>query len=399
MFRRNGNISHAIDCLLPILLVLTLLSCDAYYEYPNIFRAKDTVKEAEVKAKAHEIQQALERYAVDHNGQYPAFLIGGDSLGWDPVNGCKVITTVSDENLPPPNDPLIELGYLADYPGNVFIDPGEGITSVIAWTGASLDEGDGDVRFGFLGETMGNCLNDSRVLFDSYGVPTRHRFTLSQNPDAYLGILEEDSPNPFYTMGGIFQWDSNAEGTRRSDVGGRKIKAFWPGQFFYRAGGDFGITDPSTITSEGHEQVWGWPYERIDKFILGAYGSPRSDGFDILRLTVKDGNTASMLDGAIDGAIIGEFYQDHQNPDRAASHPDFDFRVQYSNPEVFGGGNFGLMPQFPYYQAGSGDWMYGAPDGLPDGVIIVLISGSDLPFVSKYLPPLDRTATGVRIAD
>ena len=75
--------------------------------------------------------------------------------------------------------------------------------------------------------------------------------------------------------------------------------------------------------------------------------------------------------------ISGEFYQDSTDPEYASSHPDFEIEVGYSNPEVYGGGQRGLMPQFPYYKSGTHAWMFGAPDGFRDGVIIVLTSGSD----------------------
>ncbi|MCX6644835.1 MAG: hypothetical protein NTY09_00535, partial [bacterium] len=78
------------------------------------------------------------------------------------------------------------------------------------------------------------------------------------------------------------------------------------------------------------------------------------------------------------GLINGYYYQDHQNPTMDRSHPEFpDIQVTYSSPEVFGHGEFGLMPQFPYYQAGTKAWMFGASDGIRDGVILVLTSGSD----------------------
>ena len=35
------------------------------------------------------------------------------------------------------------------------------------------------------------------------------------------------------------------------------------------------------------------------------------------------------------------------------------------------------MPYYPYLDPSSGDWMYGAPDGFRDGVIIALTSGTD----------------------
>jgi hypothetical protein len=52
-------------------------------------------------------------------------------------------------------------------------------------------------------------------------------------------------------------------------------------------------------------------------------------------------------------------------------------QVGYSNPEVFGGGARGLMPQFPFYDTLTGEWLYGAPDGYPDGIVLVITSELD----------------------
>lgn len=32
------------------------------------------------------------------------------------------------------------------------------------------------------------------------------------------------------------------------------------------------------------------------------------------------------------------------------------------------------MPQFPYFDAEMREWLYEAPDGFPDGIVLVLIS-------------------------
>ena len=85
-----------------------------------------------------------------------------------------------------------------------------------------------------------------------------------------------------------------------------------------------------------------------------------------------------MGSGAMTGFIYGEYYQDNMNPEAAQSHPDFpNLKVLYSNPEVFGGGARDLMPQFPYYESRSNAWLFGAPDGHRDGVILVLTAGGD----------------------
>ncbi len=361
--------------LIELLVVITIIGILAAIALPNYIKAKDKAKEAEVKANCHTLQIALERYATDHSGAYPNYILGGDTRGWDERSGCRALTMPASEDTRPPRDPLIHFAYVYSYPDNPFIDAGEGITSVIAWTGASLDLGDGDIRFGWTGELMGNCMDDPRFLFRGYNDPTRLQWTLYPVPGAYLGILNGNSPNTFYCMGGLPQW--SRENLGESDLEGEAIKAFWPGQFFYRCGGDFFIANPLNVSGSEYESIWGWPYMRVNKYILGGYGSPRTDGLDVIRLTTEEGGAASTQGGAISGMISGQYYQDSTDPERDASHPDFDVEIGYSNPEVFGGGERGKMPQMPYYAAGTHAWLFGAPDGYRDGVILVLTSGSD----------------------
>jgi len=362
--------------LIELLVVITIIGILAAIALPNYIKAKDKAKEAEVKANCHTIQISLERYATDHSGAYPNYIMGGDTRGWDERSGCRALTMPPSEATRPPRDPLIHYAYVYSYPDNPFIDAGEGITSVIAWTGASLDLGDGDIRFGWTGELMGNTLDDPRFLFTGYNQPTRLQYTLYPVSGAYLGILNNRSPNSFYCMGGLPQWERNGGGA--SNTEGEAIKAFWPGQFFYRCSGDFFVANRLNVSGAEYENIWGWPYMRVNKYILGGYGSPRTSGLDVIRLTTESGEAASTKGGAIAGMISGEFYQDHTDVNLDQSHPDFlDNEVGYSNPEVYGGGERGLMPQFPYWKAGTQGWMFGAPDGYRDGVIIVLTSGSD----------------------
>jgi len=371
--------------LIELLVVITIIGILAAIALPNYIKAKDKAKEAEVKANCHTIQIALERYATDHSGAYPNYILGGDTRGWDDRSGCRSLTYTGDEDKRPPRDPLVHFAYVNSYPHNPFVDSGEGITSIIAWTGASLRLGDGDVRFGWTGELMGNTLDDPRFLFTGINKPSRLQWTI---PDLavlkqhYIGILNVNSPNSFYCMGGLPQW---VRGSGASDTTANAIKAFWPGQFFYRAGGDFFIANALNVTGADYETIWGWPYMRVNKYILGGYGSPRTDGMDVIRLTTLSGEAASTVGSSITGVIDGEYYQDHTQTAVQQSHPDFPgLQVQYSNPEVFGGGERGLMPQFPYYQAGTRGWMFGAPDGYRDGVVLVLTSGSDSEKFSEW---------------
>ncbi len=357
MFKSNERGFSLIEIvvLLSLICVLGATSCIADYMH-----ARDKAKEAEVKANCHTIQIALERYATDHSGAYPKYILGGDEQGWDPISGCKAIADAPDSESRPPYDPLIHFGYMYSYPANPFIDPGKGLEVTVAETGSQAELGYGDVRFGFTGEIMGNCLDDPRFLFDAEGQPTRLQYTMLPDAAKNIGVLRRSGSNSFYCQGGL-----------------KSGKAWWPGEFYYRSGGDFFVADPNNVTGAQYETIWGWPYMRINKYILGGYGSPRTEGMDVIRLTTKSGDTAGMVSSAVTGIINGEFYQDHEDLTRSASHPDFPVRAKYSNPEVFGGGENGQMPQFPYFQSGTRAWLFGAPDGFRDGVILVLTSGTD----------------------
>jgi type II secretory pathway pseudopilin PulG len=348
-------------------LTISALTIAAVLALPEHIKARDEAKEAEVKANLHTIQEALERYAVDA-GAYPAYILGGDIEGWDPRTGCRAVILHPNETSQPPVDALIRYNYLTTYPHNPFIGPGGGISTIIPATGASVKPGDGDVRFGWSGEKMGNCLDDPRVLFDRY-FPTKYSYTMYPVAGAFLGVLNTNSPNSFYTMGGLPEW--SRENMSQSADDSTYFGNYWPGEFFYRAGGQF---DFESTEGTGSEFIWGWLYTKIDKYMLGAYGSLRTEGLDVIRLTSKEGQAACMMPNAIMGSIQGQYYQDHSNPEREASHPSFNVRVTYSNPEVFGGGEKGLMPQFPYFDAEMRDWLYGAPDSFPDGIVLVLTS-------------------------
>lgn len=321
----------------------------------------DKIRESELQDNIFTIKTALDRYASDHNDTYPEYLIGGDARGWNLENGCLAVTEPSEDRRPP-IDPLIELGYLGDYPGNPFLGPGGGVQTIIAKTGARLEEGCGDVRFGYDGTAMGNTLSDPRFLFDGPCEPTNLQFTMLPDAGANLGVLRANGPNPFYCVGGI-------PGTP-----GETIKTWWPGEFFYRARGTLNISAIEDVRGERHETIWGWPHKAINRYILGGFGSHRIDGEDMIRLTTKRGLIAADNPDALCGFIPEQYYQDHYDTRAPQSHNDIEFKISYSHPEVMGAGRAGLMPTFPYYYYRAGDWLYGAPDGYVDGIIVIYTS-------------------------
>jgi len=364
--------------LIELLVVITIIGILAAIALPNYIKAKDKAKEAEVKSACHTIQIALERYATDHSGKYPNQIYGGDIRGWSPEiidnwpYGCWAVALQD-----PPYDPLIFFGYQTSYPSNAFIDPGEGRTSVIFWTGGSTTLGLGDPRFGFTGETMGNCLNDPRYLWNSYGYQNRSKevemiYNWQGTVQNLTAMIQFNTPNnPFYGMGGLPQWSRTAIG--QSDLSaGQTINAFWAGEFFYRSGGDFFIKNETTIgqTNPPPQFIWDFPYMRINRYMLGGYGSPRTQGTDCIRITGANGATTNNTEGATGDVYVT--HGDFKDEDGTAL-----FEIQASPPEVFGGGGLGTMPTFPYWTQYNREWAYGASDGYKDGVIITLISGSD----------------------
>ena len=62
----------------PMRLITALSPILAAIALPNYIKVKDKAKEAEVKANLHNIQLSVERWAVDSEGPYPNYLIGGE---------------------------------------------------------------------------------------------------------------------------------------------------------------------------------------------------------------------------------------------------------------------------------------------------------------------------------
>ena len=229
---------------------------------------------------------------------------------------------------------------------------------------------------------MGNILEDPKYLWKQLSsgqiqlTRVKNCF-LPEAADDWVGMIQYNTPaNPFYAMGGIPEWERFTTDTNRgvaiSDLeSGITLKAFWPGEFFYRSGGAF-LFQQNFLVEEGTNPdlhyIWDFKYIRIDRYFLGGYGSMRTDGLDLIRLTAENGRAINNTLGYYNGGT----YEPHPSFVRTNSTP-----ILFSNPEIFGGGERGKMPYFPYLDPTSKDWIYGAPDGFRDGIIIALTSGTD----------------------
>jgi len=145
--------------LIELLVVIVIIGILAAIALPNFIKARNKAREAEVKSNVHAIQIALERYAVDSGGVYPSFMVGaerqsnliksvldfqGNGVAQFPKAGPTPFCKTSDPNLAVPlgnpdgirisMDPLIQFGYLSEFPVNPFARRDSGM-----WNSSSIN--------------------------------------------------------------------------------------------------------------------------------------------------------------------------------------------------------------------------------------------------------------------
>jgi len=284
----------------------------------HVYRRHD-YREVQLKSCLHNIQLSVERFAVDTEGSYPQYLIGGE-----PGNAGADLAS----------DPLIRTGYLDAYPSNPFSPKQDQYQkktvlelqhelSKCRYGPDPLRPGnpDGDrygYRFGNDGTLMGQVLCNARLTTRQYEDPVTGE--ISQVP------TWADVEYRFWDM-----WKSS------------KPEPFMPGQFFYKGVG------PIISTSEDVEpdaEKWILPTE-IDQYMLGVYGSLKSKGKDILG---------------------GE--QDSCWFRKGRNNLKYSLRT---NSELAPSGHAGS----PFGSRNESELMNGNPNGIRDGIILVLTAGED----------------------
>jgi hypothetical protein len=206
--------------------------------------------EVESKSNIHNIQLSIERYAVDHHGEYPSYLIGGQGKYSEFIEGDAVpfvnITDCPDRDKL--SDPLLREGYIEAYPKNPFARISPATHKFQSDEKDPLRNGTNEAkfhgtRFGPYCTQMGNVMADKRytefTITDSKGL--KHTYPTFA-----------DVAYPCSDM-----WKK------------RRPIAYLPGDFFYR-------TRSANVVENGVER------EVIQDYMLGVYGSIHNKGKDVI---------------------------------------------------------------------------------------------------------------------
>ncbi|MCB1187129.1 type II secretion system protein [bacterium] len=354
MAAKGSNTGRWLMGVLSVVIVAALI----LVAVPNMIRVTDcNNREAETKQNVHNIQLAIERYAVDHGGTYPLWLSGGSELRqeirrmdtsvW--VEGGELLDVVDfDPGPPSPDllaDPLMAEGYLPRYPRNPFT---RGSSTVLEDQLRDLQEQLDDplrpdngsdfappaLRFGRDYTLMGNVMADPRYAWmmdglDSNGGPLMNR-TGSDVIYRCWDIEELDEPQ------------------------------YWlQGQFLYKV--------PSGRTSFVNDiSQFSFKSDVSGDYILGTYGSYRNKGKDILGdelpwQVIQNGNAKANLLWSFNGIEVpGKSY-------RQGSPYNWPVAGDYSG--------------FPI--------CYGNPNGQRDGLILVLTAEDPADMQFDYPDPQD----------
>lgn len=275
--RREPLSARSGFTLIELVMVIVVIGILAAIALPSYVKIKERAKEAESKAALHNIQIDLERFATDHEGDYPPYLIGGS-------NATLVLKIGADDQLSQSlaeidrtrcSDPMLRAGYLDSYPRNPFIRNTLPVQQIQVGAGDPLRSAlyDGKqmgTRFGAFGKLMGQCLCESRYLMWNYKDPVTNE--IKRQP-TWSNIQYE-----FFDV-----WS-----------GSQRQRAFLPGSFMYKSIGEI-VAQPDESNNRDYVEVNGKtaiiPHSNrntatqpvaISNYMLGVWGGYRTRGMDVL---------------------------------------------------------------------------------------------------------------------
>lgn len=358
-----------------ILIVGVTLIILAAVILPQCYSTGHDRRGSEVKAALHNIQLCIERYSVDNNGIYPSYLIGGEPKyaanvetrntmsPFSNIRKCDSITLVSDV--------LLREGYIDAYPRNPFVRSGVNVHQMQTDLPTSITGNDpmrngspeGErygTRFGVYCTTMGQVLCDPR-------------FEKWDYTDPATGAIEEHDT---WAIIEYQFWDMWLD-----PAGKEPYLPFSPGQFFYKSAGPwhaFELEESGELDENQNpimQPCWSENerlakdgdtirpliLEDVDQYILGAYGSLRSKGKDVL----GEESTSTCYLTNSDSSFTVDSY-----PSYTMVYVPHWTRSQYSNIERGGSPFSGNLEGFESFR-------YGRANAINDGIILVLTAGEE----------------------
>jgi type II secretory pathway pseudopilin PulG len=360
--------------LIELLVVIVIIGILAAIALPNYIKVKDKAKEAEVKANLHNVQLSVERFAVDTEGSYPPYLIGGEGKYANVVNSTSSNSFSDVKSCDPAegvSDPLLRRGYVDSYPRNPFTRNGIAVHQLQETMDGTNDDrlrnGTDEgrqlgTRFGPYCTTMGSVLAEPRYKTWSFVDLTNPN---NNDPDRRTFA---ETTYAFWDM-----WQGN------------KPLPYLPGQFFFKGtgpivavGGNDGSLAPIIPTD-------------TDQYMLGGYGSIRSKGKDILgeeaqiTFTTRSSSSANGL-GWIASAAGNGGEQPMQGTPGGPGDPGTGTGSGGTStrsiwPWTRSQDSTNNKNGSPYSPAKAGDsndqLNYGNPNGIRDGLVLVLTAGED----------------------
>jgi prepilin-type N-terminal cleavage/methylation domain-containing protein len=360
--------------LIELLVVIVIIGILAAIALPNYIKVKEKAKEAEVKANLHNVQLSVERFAVDTEGSYPNYLIGGEPKYAANVNSSSASAFSDVRECDPTegvSDPLLRRGYIDAYPRNPFTRNGIAVHQLQENLPTSQDNEDPLRNADPAGEMLGTrfgpyCTSMGVVLAEP-------RFRTWNYVD-----LNSLSPDERYTFCNVeYQfWDMWQ---------GNKPLPYLPGQFFYKGAGP--IIAIGTETAEQQPII---PTE-IDQYMMGGFGGIRTKGRDVLgeeRMITYAARAAGSANWLADATFDGGNGSPGAEP--ALDPPPIDDGTGGGGPQIT---ERNIWPWTrsqdsaedkqgsPYTPGDIGttndQLSYGNPNGIRDALILVLTAGED----------------------
>jgi prepilin-type N-terminal cleavage/methylation domain-containing protein len=335
--------------LIELLVVIVIIGILVAIALPNFIRVKEKAMEAQVQANLRVIRVAAERYATEHDGKYPYWLLGGHFLDPNVSPMGPVFNPFCAQGFCGDGDALVIWGFLSNYPKNPFVSAGAaqnfsipGMTwqnsdgsSIPGWSNSNSGQGNDCFSSPTIAaQTGGGNLSAGRRV----GGPESDRmFDVSEGlygcrgdgrpggPGASRGWQGHPPPPPLPDQNSGVNCSNQMCATTR-----RYQQPFMPGNFYY-----YPIYGQMPLHTGG-----AWQGTAPYGYHFAAYGAVSNRGHDVYDATGDYRENTVFCEGDIP-------YNDVDGDNRLDCKDS-----RYSD-------------------------IYNGPDGTPDGVITVMSSGVD----------------------